>query len=342
MNYIGEGRYGGIISNTAGGYSFDRDPRNRRVTRYRYNSVPEDQPGRYVYLRDQETGKYWSPTWQPVRDRVLDKYECRHGPGYSRIRSEFHGVKAETLYFVPRVEADDPCPCEIWILRVRNNSKRKKRLRSFSYIELSFHDAMTDQTNMDWSQHIFRSTYESGVLYAGTQFQPTFPPGAKENAGIFCHANPWAIIACARLDQGDRAYAYYQQMLPLTRGDVDRAVVEPYVYCGNICGLDHPQYGRCRNSWLSGTATWMYVAATQWILGIRPTFAGLRIAPVIPDKWRGFSAVRVFRGVTYRIEVKRTGKGNSVTLTVNGLTVDGDVVPLPAGTEDVRVEAVLS
>ena len=66
MNYIGEGRYGGIVSNTGGGYSFDRDPRNRRVTRYRYNGVPGDQPGRYVYIRYQETGEYWSPTWQPV------------------------------------------------------------------------------------------------------------------------------------------------------------------------------------------------------------------------------------------------------------------------------------
>ena len=87
MNYLGRGSYGGIISNTAGGYSFDRDPKNRRVTRYRYNAVPVDQPGRYIYLRDQESGAYWSPTWQPIPEQKLDAYECRHGPGYTRITS---------------------------------------------------------------------------------------------------------------------------------------------------------------------------------------------------------------------------------------------------------------
>ena len=88
LNYIGEGRYGGIVSNTGGGFSFDRDPRNRRVTRYRYNSIPVDQPGRYVYLRDQETGEFWSPTASPVK-RDLDGYECRHGTAYTRIASRY-------------------------------------------------------------------------------------------------------------------------------------------------------------------------------------------------------------------------------------------------------------
>ncbi|MCX8183922.1 MAG: hypothetical protein N3F08_05855, partial [Crenarchaeota archaeon] len=80
INYLGQGGYGGIISNTAGGFSFDRDPRNRRVTRYRYNAVPTDQPGHYIYLRDEETGEFWSPTWQPVK-KDLEWYECRHGAG---------------------------------------------------------------------------------------------------------------------------------------------------------------------------------------------------------------------------------------------------------------------
>ena len=100
INYLGEGRYGGIVSNTGGGYSFDRDPRDRRVSRYRYNGVPADQPGRYVYLRDQETGAYWSVTWQPVR-REPDAYECRHGAGYTRIATEHDEIASELLYFVP-------------------------------------------------------------------------------------------------------------------------------------------------------------------------------------------------------------------------------------------------
>ena len=100
INYLGEGRYGGIVSNTGGGFSFDRDPRNRRVSRYRYNAIPADQPGRYVYLRRQDTGECWGATWQPVRG-ALDRYECRHGAGYTRITTERGGVRAETLYFVP-------------------------------------------------------------------------------------------------------------------------------------------------------------------------------------------------------------------------------------------------
>jgi len=84
INYIGQEEYFGIVSNTGGGYSFYRDPRYRRITRYRYHSVPIDQPGRYIYIRDVETGEYWSATWQPVK-KPLDFYECRHGLGYTKI-----------------------------------------------------------------------------------------------------------------------------------------------------------------------------------------------------------------------------------------------------------------
>ncbi len=754
INYIGEGRYGGIISNTAGGYSFDRDPRNRRVTRYRYNAIPLDQPGRYLYLRDQDTGEYWSPTWQPVTSRKLASYECRHGTAYTRIRSEYAGIAAEVCYFVPLTPEGDGCPCELWVLRVTNRSDRKRHLRSFSYAEFGFPDANTDLTNLDWAGHILFSRYEDGIQYVGTKFsglktfmstsatpvgydsdreefvgkyrdlsnpivvesgeprgsvvprgnnvgsfchdlvlQPgeekeivfilgvtekpelipgvvaryrkaenvrgafealkqdwaqylskftvetpdvemnamlnfwnqvqcrttlywsrfvsayetglgrgmgtrdtgqdtlgtmhtvpdharsmltriwrlqfkdghtwhqffpltgeggpglagefptypqwfsddhlwliisvcaylretgdfayleqrvpywdgdedtiwnhmlrgveftlahrgphglprigfsdwddtlnvdfgsgkaesvwcaeqfcralmdlaelcehlgkqadatrfravkaemaaivnkvawdgawyaraydnegkaigvaseikhkinlipqawsvigevadrargekameslheklnspfgvcllwpsydggearvrgttTYPPGAKENGGIFCHANAWVIVAAAMLGQGDRAYAYYRQILPLARTDSDRFLVEPYVYCQNICGNEHPQFGRGRNAWLTGTAAWTFVAGTQYILGIRPTFKGLEVAPAIPTSWKGFTAERVFRGVKHRIRVERTGPGNRVALQVNGVQVDGTVVPMPAG-----------
>jgi hypothetical protein len=128
MNYLGRGSYGGIISNTAGGYSFDRDPKNRRVTRYRYNAVPVDQPGRYVYLRDQESGAYWSPTWQPIPERKLDAYECRHGPGYTRITSRYLGIQSALLYFVPpfsefssSYQEEEPA-YELWVLHLHNTS----------------------------------------------------------------------------------------------------------------------------------------------------------------------------------------------------------------------------
>jgi cellobiose phosphorylase len=787
INYLGEGRYGGIVSNTGGGFSFDRDPRSRRVSRYRYNAVPADQPGRYVYLRRQDTGEYWGATWQPVR-APLDRYECRHGAGYTRITTERGGVRAETLYFVPPGGPDDPCPVELWELRLTNTGDRPLVLRTFSYVELSFPDAIGDLHNLDWTGHVvsshfdpelrallvssrsgptttlfatdrpplgfdsdrevfvgrhhgledpavvaagsptdtasprgnaigslchelalepggdarilyalgitdapeaigptlarwsepaavsrafaalradwdaylgsftvhtpdpesdamlnlwnpvqcrtnlywsrFVSGYETGLgrgigtrdsaqdtlgavhaepdlarerlqqlwhlqfadghawhqllpltgeggpglaaerpawpqwfsddalwlviatcahlretgecdlihqpvpyqpvptrrstdaagasgdspgdgdpddtvwghmmaaidftlahrgphglprsgyadwddtlnvdhgsglaesVWCGMQFcratldlaalcdhlhrtaeaarlrslhaemaeavnasawdgawyarafddegrpigvatearqrinlipqswcvigevapperaeramkaahdlldtpyglsllwppydgaEPrvngtaTYPPGAKENGGIFCHAAAWSIVAAAMMGDGDRAYEYYRQLLPLARQDVALAAVEPYVYCQNICGPAHPQFGMGRNAWLTGAAAWTYVAATQWILGIRPTFRGLQVAPEIPTAWPGYTARRRFRETWYEITVRREGPGDTVSLSVDGRPVEGDVVPLPSlGTERVVVEAVLS
>jgi cellobiose phosphorylase len=170
----------------------------------------------------------------------------------------------------------------------------------------------------------------------------TYVPGAKENGGIFCHANTWSIVAAAMLGWGDQAYRYYRQILPLARTDSDRYKTEPYVYPQNICGPTHPSFGMARNAWLTGTAAWTYVAATQWILGIRPTFDGLRVAPAIPAEWPGFSARREFRGTAYEIAVRREGPGNAVSLIVDGVAISGDVVPLPApGTAIVAVQVVL-
>ncbi|MGA2796498.1 MAG: N,N'-diacetylchitobiose phosphorylase, partial [Thermoguttaceae bacterium] len=100
INYLGCEAYFGIISNTAGGYSFYRDARMRRLTRYRYNNAPFDLGGRYIYIRDNESGKFWSPSWQPTKSD-LDKYECRHGMGYTTISSTCNKIEAETCYFVP-------------------------------------------------------------------------------------------------------------------------------------------------------------------------------------------------------------------------------------------------
>ncbi|MGP8163290.1 MAG: GH36-type glycosyl hydrolase domain-containing protein [Acidimicrobiales bacterium] len=781
MNYLGMGRYGGIISNTAGGFSFDRDPRDRRVSRYRYNSLPVDQPGRYVYLRRKDTGEFWGATWQPVR-APLEGYECRHGAGYTRITTERAGVRAEALYFVPPTPPGDPCPAELWVVRLVNTTGKSLTVQTFSYVEFSYVSAPNDLHNLDWAGHIVSSRYDEAhfAIVAGTKFQDTrvffasdrkpkgydcdreafvgpyrgleapevvergrsrrsesargnsigslcheirlapgraarivyalgitdtpgaigeviaryrdpaavagafaalgadwegylgafrvatpdadadatvnylaplqcrtalywsrfvsgyetglgrgmgtrdtaqdtfgvvhaapgevasrlargwgmqfadghawhqyfpladeggpglaaerpdrpqwfcddhlwlvlatcnylketgdygflrrrvrfvteepgrggdgpvrptpvpddtiwghmlaavdftlshrgphglprsgyadwddtlnadhgsgraesvwcgmqfcrvaldlaelaehlrrpaevarftdlhdemaraingcawdglwyarcfddagepigvssetrhrinlipqswsvigevapperallamdsahnmldtpygpsllwppydggdervngtstFPPGAKENGGIFCHAAAWSVIAAAQLGDGDRAYGYYRQLLPLSRPDVDRAAVEPYVYCQNVCGPAHPQYGLGRNSWLTGAAAWMYVAVTQWILGIRPTHSGLRVAPAIPSGWSGFVAWRRFRGTTYEITVTRQGPGDTVLLVVDGRSIPGDVVPLPTRRKShVVVEATL-
>jgi cellobiose phosphorylase len=765
FNYIGEGRYGGIISNTGGGFSFDRDPKNRRVSRYRYNAIPMDQPGRYLYIRDMESGKFWSPTWQPTPAVKLGSYECRHGAGYTRIASRYNGIAATLFYFVPPAAKDEACPCELWILKIKNVGKKARKLRSFSYIEFSYCDALGDQLNLDWCQHILEARVKEGIITSKTRFAPTtnffgssvkpagfdtdretfvggwrdlsnpevvergkpsnveaprgnnigslchnitlqpgqekeivfvmgvtdeparipevvahfrnaenvvaaftklradwddylgrftvetpdpvvnamlnvwnpiqcrttlfwsrfvsayetgtgrgmgtrdsaqdtlgtvhnaadraratlsmlwhlqykdghtwhqvlpltgeggpglaaefpawpqwfcddhlwlilgvcaylretgdlayldetidytdggsdsvwnhmlraieftlqhrgpqglprigfadwddtmnvdhgsgkaesvwcgqqfcralldladlsehmhktdeakrfrglhaemaeiinkvawdgdwyarafddegkpigvksethqrialntqtwavigdaapvergrrameqaheklnskfglallwpaytegdqrvrgtttYPPGAKENGGIFCHANTWAIVAAAKLDMAERAMQYYLQITPFMRRDVDVMKVEPYVYCGNVTGPEHKQYGYARNAWLSGTASWTYVAGTQWILGIRPTYDGLMIAPAIPERWKGFKATRVYRSVRYLINVKRAGKGAAVQLTVDGKAIAGSVVPLPAeGTAEVKVEVKL-
>ncbi len=148
----------------------------------------------------------------------------------------------------------------------------------------------------------------------------TFPPGAKENGGIFLHPNPWAMIAEAILGNGERAYAYYAQINPVAKNDlIEVYECEPYVYAQNILGDEHPQFGLGRNSWLSGTASWCYQAATQWILGIRPEYAGLRVDPCIPSAWKGFSIKRRFRGQVMHITVHNP---HSVCKGVAKMTVD--------------------
>jgi cellobiose phosphorylase len=172
----------------------------------------------------------------------------------------------------------------------------------------------------------------------------TYPPGAKENCGIFLHPNPWAMIAETLLGNGDRAYEYYSQINPAGKNDmIDLYESEPYVYPQNILADEHPQFGLARNSWLSGTASWMYQAGTQWILGIRADYDGLRIDPCIPSKWDGFRATRKYRGVTYLITVnnpKHVCKGVE-HVTVNGGVADGNLIRAEKGASLVRVKVTL-
>jgi cellobiose phosphorylase len=171
----------------------------------------------------------------------------------------------------------------------------------------------------------------------------SYPPGYKENAGIFCHNNPWIIIGEAMVGNGDRAFDYYRRINPSAREKMSQLHrCEPYVYAQMIAGKDAPSYGEAKNSWLTGTAAWNYVAITQHILGIRPTYEGLMVAPVIPIAWKTFSVSRVFQGVRYDIVVKRTGRGNRVRLAVDGHAIEGNVIPRPpAGVPSVAVEATL-
>lgn len=171
----------------------------------------------------------------------------------------------------------------------------------------------------------------------------SYPPGYKENAGIFCHNNPWIMIAECVIGRGDRAFDYYKRINPSAREEISEVHrCEPYVYAQMIAGKDAPTHGEAKNSWLTGTAAWNYVAITQHILGIRPTFNGLEVQPVIPSDWSGFEAVRNFRGVHYEISVRREGPGNQVSLEVDGVPLEGTIVPLPQDkTRSVKVKAVI-
>jgi cellobiose phosphorylase len=165
INYLGCEAYFGIISNTAGGYSFYRDARMRRLTRYRYNNAPFDFGGRYLYIRDNENGKFWSPSWQPTRTE-LDKYECRHGMGYTIISSTCNKIEAETCYFVPLGEN-----LEIWKCRITNRRRKPVKLSLFSSIEFCLWDAQDDATNFQRNFSIGQVEIEDQVIYHKTEYR---------------------------------------------------------------------------------------------------------------------------------------------------------------------------
>jgi cellobiose phosphorylase len=172
----------------------------------------------------------------------------------------------------------------------------------------------------------------------------SYPPGYKENAGVFSHNNTWIHIGWTLFGDGDKALEYYLSICPAAKPDHDVYRSEPYVYAQMTASHLSPTPGEAKNSWLTGTAAWSFVVASQYILGIRPDFDGLCIDPCVPKKWKGFSVTRKFRGVTYTIEIKNPkGKSKGVkSLVVDGVKVAGNVIPTPAaGVTAVSVVATL-
>ncbi len=172
----------------------------------------------------------------------------------------------------------------------------------------------------------------------------TYPAGYKENAGIFAHNNPWVIIGETVLGRGDRAWEYYRKICPAyleEKSDLHK--VEPYVYCQMTAGKDAAKPGEAKNSWLTGTAAWNWYAITQFILGIRPGYDGLVVDPCIPASWDGYEVSRLYRGAGYRITVSNPGHVSRGvrSMLVNGVPVEGNVIPLqPEGSEN-KVEVIL-
>lgn len=159
----------------------------------------------------------------------------------------------------------------------------------------------------------------------------TYPAGYKENAGIFCHNNAWIICAEAVAGRGDRAFEYYSKIAPAYLEEIsDLHRTEPYVYAQMIAGKDAKRHGEAKNSWLTGTAAWNFVAISQFILGIAPDWDGLKVNPCIPKEWDGFKVSRVFRGAVYEIEVKNpnhVSKGVK-SVAIDGKEIDGNVLPV--------------
>lgn len=158
----------------------------------------------------------------------------------------------------------------------------------------------------------------------------SYPAGYKENAGIFCHNNPWVIIGETVRGNGNAAWDYYKKICPAYIKDQTLHKVEPYVYSQMVAGKDAFRPGEGKNSWLTGTAAWNYYTITQFILGVKPTYAGLRIDPCIPSDWKGYTITRKFRGATYNIEVKNlSGSMRGIkSLIVDGNRIDGDIIPI--------------
>jgi len=232
LNYIGQDEFFGLCTNTGGGYSFWKDSRLRRLTRYRYNNVPYDLGGRYLYVND--GGKVWNPGWMPVKAK-LDSYECRHGMGYTRIAGASDGLEVEMLFFVPPGRNE-----EVWKVTVRNKSEAAKRPKLFAYQEFCFYEALNDMTNYQrtWSigEVEVESTRTYGAVYHKTEYRE--------------RRDHYALFACTR---------------PIAGYDTDRDA-----FVGLHNGLHEaaaPFAGSCGNSVAFG---WNPVGALEVDLDLAP------------------------------------------------------------------------
>lgn len=245
-NYLGSTEYGAIITNNAGGYSFYRSGAQGRFVRLRFNAVPMDQPGRYIYLRDGDSGDFWSASWQPV-GKPLDVYkcECRHGATYTVIASDYADIHAETTYFVPQ-----GATYEVWRVRLTNTGKTARRLKAFTYVEYAGNwSSANDLVNLQYSQHIVKMSVADGIIDHGTNVHIPPNPDNFEDADQGRHsflalvgaavtgfdtdraaflgpygsyANPAAVAAgaaCGSLAAGDNACGVLETEIALAPGE---------------------------------------------------------------------------------------------------------------------------
>ncbi|WP_338239553.1 GH36-type glycosyl hydrolase domain-containing protein [Persicobacter diffluens] len=177
-NYLGSTDFGSVITNHAGGYSFFRSAAQGRFTRLRFNSIPMDQPGRYIYLHDHENKDFWSNSWQPV-GKPVDQFKsvCRHGTGYTKISAEYSGINSEVIYFVPEGKH-----YECWIVKVKNDSDRFRKMSLFTYVEYAGNwNAQDDQVNLQYTQYTVKMTAKGNLIDHGTNVNlPSLPENFEE------------------------------------------------------------------------------------------------------------------------------------------------------------------
>jgi N,N'-diacetylchitobiose phosphorylase len=224
-NYLGSTEYGAIITNNAGGYSFYKSAAQGRFTRLRFNVIPMDQPGRYLYIRDKASGDFWSASWQPVGKSLKDyKSECRHGTAYTRISSEYSFVKTDTLYFVP---LDRKYEC--WLLKVTNAHSKRRNLNVFTYVEYANNwNLSQDMINLQYSQFILKMDVVDNIIDHGTNVYMPQRPDHFEDDG-----------------QGRHTF------LALVGADVKGFDTDREVFLGPYRTYANPivvEQGRCKNS----------------------------------------------------------------------------------------------
>jgi cellobiose phosphorylase len=221
INYLGSEDYFAIVSNTAGGYSFYRDPRLRRLTRYRYNNVPLDVGGRYLYVRDNETGDFWSPSWQPTRSD-LDHYSCRHGLGYTVIASRRAGIEVETLYFVPLGET-----LELWRTTITNRRDTPARLSLYSAVEFCLWDALDDATNFQRNLSIGEVEVQDGVIYHKSEYRER-----RDHFAYFgCSETPAGFDTQSETFLGP--YRGWDRPLAVEQGSSGNSIAHGWAPCGS-------------------------------------------------------------------------------------------------------------
>lgn len=228
VNYLGSPEYGAVISNNAGGYSFEKSGANGRIIRYVFNQF--DQPGRYIYLTDMETKDYWSASWQPVgKDISVYKNECRHGTGYTKMTAQYEGIKSEVRYYVPLGKT-----YEVWNVKIENLSGRKRELSLTGYCEFTNHNNYEqDQVNLQYTQFISRTYFK------GNKILQTINENIKEDVDKNENTTRFFGLAGAVAESynGDRdsflgSYHGYNNPIAVEKGKCDNTLN----YNTNACG----------------------------------------------------------------------------------------------------------